>query len=134
MLEQAARRRNHIASLYQERLGTLPGLSFQKIQPGNRSSFKDFSIIIDPDAFGLSRDQVAVALSAENIDTRKYYDPPVHLQTAYRQFALPAQRLPNTHLLAACSLSLPIWSQMEDAVVLGICRAIQRIHSFAGQL
>jgi dTDP-4-amino-4,6-dideoxygalactose transaminase len=134
LLEQATRRRNRVASLYQERLSMLPGLGFQKIQPGSRSSYKDFSLTIDPDAFGLSRDQVAVALAAENIDTRKYYDPPVHLQTAYRQFAPPAQRLPNTHLLAACSLSLPIWSQMEDAVVLGICRAIQRIHAFAERL
>jgi dTDP-4-amino-4,6-dideoxygalactose transaminase len=77
---------------------------------------------------------LAVALAAENIDTRKYYDPPVHLQTAYHRFAPPADQLPNTNLLAARSLSLPIWSHMEDAVALGICRAIQRIHTCAGQL
>jgi dTDP-4-amino-4,6-dideoxygalactose transaminase len=134
MLEQAARRRNHVASRYHERLSALPGLGFQQIQSGNRSSYKDFSLTIDPDAFGLSRDQLAGALAAENIDTRKYYDPPVHLQTAYRQFAPPAARLPRTNLLAARSLSLPIWSHMEDAVALGICRAIQRIHTFAGHV
>jgi dTDP-4-amino-4,6-dideoxygalactose transaminase len=134
MLEHAARRRNHIAALYHEQLGALPGLGFQQIQSGNRSSYKDFSLTIAPEVFGLSRDQLAGALAAENIDTRKYYDPPVHLQTAYRQFAPPAARLPNTNLLAARSLSLPIWSHMEDAVALGICRAIQRLHTCAGRV
>lgn len=131
MLEQAARRRNQIAALYRERLGALPGLGFQKIQPGNRCSYKDFSLTVSTEAFGLSRDQLAVALVAENIDTRKYYDPPVHQQTAYRQFAPRPERLPRTNMVAACILSLPIWSHMEDAVVLKICQAIERIHASA---
>jgi dTDP-4-amino-4,6-dideoxygalactose transaminase len=134
MLEPAARRRNQVAALYHERLGTLPGLGFQQVHPGDRCSYKDFSITVDADAFGLSRDQLAVALAAENIDTRKYYDPPVHRQTAYRQFAPPAEQLPNTNWLAVHSLSLPIWSHMEDRVVLSICQAIERIHTFAEQL
>jgi dTDP-4-amino-4,6-dideoxygalactose transaminase len=131
MLEQAARRRNQIAVMYQERLGCLPGLAFQKVQSGNRCSYKDFSLTVTADAFGISRDQLAVALAAENIDTRKYYDPPVHQQTAYRQFASRSETLPRTNMLAACSLSLPIWSHMEDSVVMGICRAIERIQAFA---
>lgn len=132
MLEQAVRQRNQIAALYMERLGTLPGIGFQQIRSGNRSSYKDFSITVDTEAYGLSRDQLAAALAAENIDTRKYYDPPVHRQTAYRQFAPPAAQLPRTNLLAARSLSLPIWSHMEEAIVLGICQAIERLHTFAG--
>lgn len=134
MLEQAARRRNQVAALYQEHLGRLPGIAFQKILPGNRCSYKDFSLTIDTQAFGLSRDQLAVALSAENIDTRKYYDPPVHQQTAYRQFAPSPEMLPKTNMLAACSLSLPIWSHMEESAVLGICRAIERIHMCAREI
>jgi dTDP-4-amino-4,6-dideoxygalactose transaminase len=132
MLELAVRHRNQLAALYMERLGTLPGIGFQQIRSGNRSSYKDFSITVDAEAYSLSRDQPATALAAENIDTRKYYDPPVHRQTAYRQFAPPAAKLPQTNLLAARSLSLPIWLHMEEAIVLGICQAIERLHAFAG--
>ena len=132
MLELAVRHRNQLAALYMERLGTLPGIGFQQIRSGNRSSYKDFSITVDAEAYSLSRDQLAAALAAENIDTRQYYDPPVHRQTAYRQFAPPAAKLPQTNLLAARSLSLPIWSHMEEAIVLGICQAIERLHAFAG--
>lgn len=133
MLEQAARRRNQIAALFQEQMGKLPGLGFQQIQPGNRCSYKDFSMTVDTAAFGISRDQLAVALAAENIDTRKYYDPSVHQQTAYQHFAPPAEQLVNTNLLAARSVSLPLWSHMEDSMALGICRAVERIHRHAGQ-
>ena len=51
---------------------------FQEVLPGTRSSYKDFSITVGGEAFGLARDELAKALAAENIDTRKYYDPPVH--------------------------------------------------------
>ena len=83
-LESAVSRRNDIAGLYRARLSKLPGIDFQLIRSGNRCSFKDFSITIDDQAFGLTRDELATALAAENIDTRKYFDPPVHRHNASR--------------------------------------------------
>jgi dTDP-4-amino-4,6-dideoxygalactose transaminase len=130
MLEQAATSRNETAGLFTELLGKIPGLDFQKVNPGNRSSYKDFSITIDTDRFGLPRDQLMRALTAENIDTRKYYDPPVHLQTAYQKYydGLP---LPQTDWLVASSLSLPIWTNMDNMVAMKICEAIEKIHENA---
>lgn len=128
-LETAARRRNEVVALYQEELGRLPGVGFQDVRPGNRNSYKDFSITIAPDEFGLTRDELALALAAENIDTRKYYEPPVHRQTAYQHF-YDGRALPETDRLSTQSLSLPIWSSMSDEVASGICRAILRIHEY----
>ncbi len=133
MLETAAAHRNEIVDIFHEGLGELPGVGFQVVRPGNRNSYKDFSITIDSTAFGLNRDELAVALEAENIDTRKYYDPPAHCQTAYRSYADGA-RLPNTEWLAASSLSLPIWSNMEAEVALKICEAVQKIHRRAASI
>jgi len=130
-LEASARHRNQLAELYLERLGRVPGLGFQKVSVGNRSSYKDFSIIVDPNAFGLTRDELALALAAENIDTRKYYDPPVHRQSAYRQYAPPDEVLPETQMLSSRILNLPIWSDMESSVVSRICRAVERAQEFA---
>jgi dTDP-4-amino-4,6-dideoxygalactose transaminase len=129
-LEDAARHRNEVAAMYQEGLGRLPGIGLQQVCAGNRCSFKDFSITVDPNVFGLTRDELAWALAAENVDTRKYYDPPAHRQTAYRQFA-PTGDLVNTDLLASRSLSLPIWSHMDGETVMGICRAIERVYESA---
>lgn len=128
-LEAAARRRNEVVALYQQELDQLPGIAFQTVREGNRNSYKDFSITIDAEAFGLTRDELQQALTAENIDTRTYYDPPVHRHTAYQHYASPEIALPNTDKLAAQSLSLPVWSKMEDEIVLQICAAFRKIHA-----
>ncbi|HEX8149925.1 MAG TPA: DegT/DnrJ/EryC1/StrS family aminotransferase [Pyrinomonadaceae bacterium] len=134
LLEGAARHRNRLADLYREELGGVPGVGLQQVREGDRSSYKDFSITVEPTAFGLTRDELAAALEAENVETRKYYDPPAHRQTAYRSFAPADEELPNTEWLSRASLSLPIWSDMEPGVVSGICAAVRRAHEFAGEV
>ncbi len=130
LLEEAAQHRNKIVDLFHEELGKLPGIGFQKVREGNRNSYREFSIMVHEEDFGLTRDELATALTAENIDTRKYYDPPVHRQTAYRQFAPSEDSLPNTNWLASHSLALPIWSHMSTEIATKICVAIQRCYEF----
>ncbi|MCC7087361.1 MAG: DegT/DnrJ/EryC1/StrS family aminotransferase [Pirellulales bacterium] len=131
MLERNAGQRQELAARYRDGLGRIPGIGFQEIRTGNRSSYKDFSITIDSLPFGLSRNELAKALAAENIDSRKYYEPPVHRQTAYQQFSPPKGSLPITEWLAASSLSLPLWSHMSFDVVDRVCGACRRIHQTA---
>jgi dTDP-4-amino-4,6-dideoxygalactose transaminase len=128
-LEQAAQNRNHSVDIYTEELGCLPGIGFQQVDPGDRNSYKDFSITIDEHLFGLNRDELAQALNAENIDTRKYYEPPVHRQSAYRHY-YSDQPLSNTDWLSLHSLSLPIWSEMSVETAAGICAAIRRAYEY----
>lgn len=123
MLEAAALRRNAVVNLYRRELGSLPGIGFQEIRPGDRSSYKDFSITVDAGVSGVTRDEIATRLAHQGIDTRKYYDPPVHRHTAYRQFA-PGLELPVTDRLAGQSLSLPLWSDMDDDTALRVCAAV----------
>jgi dTDP-4-amino-4,6-dideoxygalactose transaminase len=130
-LEGAARHRNQTAAIYRKQLGRMPGIGFQNVFETDRSSYREFSVVIDPTSFGLNRDELSIALQAENVDTRKYYDPPVHRQTAYVRFAPTSGLLTNTNLLAARSLSLPMWSDMSNETVMDICRAFTRIHEFA---
>ncbi len=132
-LEAAACHRNELAALLQETLGILPGVGFQRVQPGDRHSYREITITIDSDAFGLTRDELALALAEENVDTRKYYQPPVHRQTAYRPYDY-GRPLPNTDWLAENALSLPIWSNMSPETALGIGQSIRRIHEYADQV
>ncbi len=131
-VEEAAQRRNEIAEIYTGELRCVPGVGFQRIASGNRCSYKDYSIVVDEKEFGLTRDELALALAAENIDIRKYYDPPVHTQMAYRAYMPVEQCLPATNYLSTNSLSLPIWSNMKDEVCLGIAAAIRRVQVHAG--
>jgi dTDP-4-amino-4,6-dideoxygalactose transaminase len=129
ILEKTARKRNLLARVFMEELSALPGISFQKINRGNRCSYKDFVIIIDEKKAPVNRDLLATALVHENIDTRNYYDPPLHRQTVFKKWA-PSWSLPVTDFLAQRALSLPISSKMTAAQVRTICRAIRRIFSW----
>lgn len=135
MLEENAQRRNQVVRWFRERLERLPGITFQAIRPGNRCSYKDLSVLVDESKFCLARDQLAQALQAENIDTRKYHDPPVHTHRTYRHLRERYDnRLPVTNWVAPCSLSLPVYSHMDEATVDGICTAIERVHAYADEV
>ena len=116
MLESNVERRNAIANKYIEGLSSLPGITFQTIRQGNRSTLKDFTVLIDEDKFGIDRDVLSWYLSREGIDTRKYYNPPVHRTAAYweKWGKRYDDLLPVTNRLSSQALSLPIWSHMEE--------------------
>jgi dTDP-4-amino-4,6-dideoxygalactose transaminase len=128
MLELNIGRRNTIAEKYIEGLSRLPGITFQAIRQGNRSTFKDFTVRIDEDEFGISRDALSWHLSGKGIDSRKYYCPPVHRTTAYweRWGQEYDEHLPETNKLSEQALSLPIWSHMETSL---IDRVVEEIHN-----
>lgn len=128
-LENAARARNRVAEYYRERLGRLPGLSFQLTGNGDRSSYTCFPVVVEPEFFELTRDELAAALAVRNIETRRYYYPPVHQQTAYREFTRTS--LANTEAVSSRVLSLPVWSEMETEIVSAICNAVEQVHELA---
>ena len=126
-LDRIAASRRAIAAGYREGLSGLPGIGFVSEAPGCQSSHKDFSITVDPEAFGADRDAVRAALDAGGIDTRAYWDPPCHRQRAYRWAHDGHPPLVVTDRLAARSLSLPIGRQVDDAVIRRVCRTIEAV-------
>jgi dTDP-4-amino-4,6-dideoxygalactose transaminase len=127
-------RRTELAGVYRRRLAAVPGLSFQTVPPGARSSYKDLVVAVDAGEFGLSRNRLAAALAAEGVDTRRYFDPPLHRQRAYsRRARLPAA-LPHTDRLAATLLTLPLYTDMDSAVVERICDIVEMAHAWREDL
>lgn len=134
-LEDNIARRLDLVKLYTQRLDELPGITFQAVCPTDRSTYKDVSVRIDEDSFGLSRDELAAALKTENIDTRQYHDPPVHTHKPYRHLYPQFRKsLHVTDGLAPRCLSLPIWSRMDPFTVTGIADAIERLHVHASHV
>jgi len=129
MLEDVVAHRNQVASALKDALSQIPGIGFQAITPDSRTTYKDFTIVIDPESFGLNRDQVESALAAEGVPIRKYFSPPCHLHQAFREFSERA--LPQTEKLAAGCLSLPL---LELSTVEPLRQAIEKLHVHREQL
>lgn len=129
-LESYVEARQRLVDLYQARLSQLPGVRFQEIRPGVRSSHKDFPIFIEAGAFGLHRDQLQKALAAEGIPTRAYFDPPGHQLTAYRQDL----DLPVTARMCQEVLCLPMSSLMTADEAERVCQCLIELHQQAPAL
>lgn len=133
-IEEAIDKRNYLAFQYQRHLSSLDGIQFQQIDINNRSTYKDFSILIESEKFGLNRNQLALALKAENIETRKYFYPPVHLQKAYQYLCPDENDFQVTIAISSSILCLPFYTCMEENDLDRIVSAIFRIYSCANTI
>ncbi|MGH2591805.1 MAG: DegT/DnrJ/EryC1/StrS family aminotransferase [Actinomycetota bacterium] len=123
-LDERTLRRNELARRYHEVLGAIPGLDFPRIAEGDVSTFKDFTILVDAEEFGLRADRLAEALAAEGIETRRYYSPPVHRMRAYRSVVHLNGALAVTDEAAERVLTLPMFDDMSDDAPALVAQAI----------
>jgi dTDP-4-amino-4,6-dideoxygalactose transaminase len=130
-LDERVERRNAVAARYQELLGRIPGIGFAVVRDGDRSTFKDFTVLVDPVEFGVTAAELAAALAVAGVETRRYYAPPVHEMQAYRQLTNHASDLLITEVAAARVISLPMWSEMSDDHVDAVVREVGRVHESA---
>jgi dTDP-4-amino-4,6-dideoxygalactose transaminase len=123
-----ARRRGYGVTL-RERLGSIPGLHFQEERSYVQSSAQNFAVLVDAQAFGLSRDELYRGLAAENVRCRRYFYPALHCQKAYAD--LPHGDLTVTSRVANAVLCLPFYSLMTRDQIEGIGDAFETLHSHA---
>jgi dTDP-4-amino-4,6-dideoxygalactose transaminase len=111
-LDTVVAHRNRVAGRYAERLGGLPGVTLPAVQPHAVSSWLFYQILVDADGFGLTRDELLAALGAENIGARRFFFPPNHQLTCYRDHGEPP-RLPVAEGIAARSVAFPVYTDMS---------------------
>lgn len=133
-LEPRIASRNRVAALYRTGLSGIRGLSFPEVPATDRSTFKDFTVLVDADEFGIDAAAAAEALAAEGVETRRYYSPPVHSMKSYRSLSGLNGRLDVTERVSRQVLTLPLWSGMTDAEISGVARAITRIQKHFSSL
>ncbi len=137
-LESLAEVDEHIATRetrarhYIDGLGTIPGVEPQHVDIGDRSTWKDLTVRVSAHDFGTGRDALVAALRAEGVDTRRYFDPPVHRQRAHAG-AQPVN-LPVTDDVAANVVSLPIYRDLDPGVVDRIVEVMATVHAHADQI
>jgi dTDP-4-amino-4,6-dideoxygalactose transaminase len=131
VMEANLRRRHEQVAVYQKLLGEVPGLRFQHVPAEDVSTYKDLTVSIGAD-FGLDRDGLVTALLAEGIETRCYFSPPVHHQTAYRGWI--GAELPVTEAVARSVVSLLVFAQLTDTDVEAIADAVARVQAHGEEI
>ncbi len=82
VLEERVEARRRVFDSYVDRLAALPGIGFMPEPPWARSTRWLTCVTIEPGEFGATREDVRLALEAENIEARPLWKP-MHLQPVF---------------------------------------------------
>ena len=124
-LTESLDRRNRLAAEYDRYFAEVPGLRTQKIGPALSSTRKDFAVLVDPQRCGTSRDGLEAALGTDNVEVRRYFDPPLHRQKLYQEYrpANPAD-IAVAEKLSRQVLCLPLHSGLGRGTVSAIANRV----------
>ena len=122
-LAASLERRHRIAAIYEQELGALEGIHLQSIPGHAASGRKDFAVFARTER-GFQRETIESTLDSSAIETRRYFDPPLHEQKLYCEFYDP-HREPLTQTIRASRevLCLPIHrgvSETDARAIAGI--------------
>jgi dTDP-4-amino-4,6-dideoxygalactose transaminase len=121
--------KRRIFETYQRLLGDLPGLEFMPEPAFVRGNRWLTVVLIQPEHFGTTSDEVRLALEAENIESRPVWKP-MHLQPVFQ-----GCRIRDGHVseyLFRCGLCLPSGTAMTDSNLERVAEVIRRCHRKRG--
>ncbi len=127
-------RRRRLFELYRTLLGETPGIGLPPRAEWAEPAPWVFSITVDEEIYGRSRDELAARLAAAGIETRPFFIP-LHRMPPFREESRRrGDFLPVTERLAEAGLSLPVHAGLGEReleriaeVVRGGCRAKGRL-------
>lgn len=111
---------------YSRELARVPGISLTRYDTSEKANFQYIVLEVDPDAAGLTRDELVKVLHAENVLGRRYFYPGCHRMEPYRSyFPHAGLLLKQTELLTNRVLSLPTGTAVNDDDIEMICEIIR---------
>ena len=125
-LDEKVEIRRRTFRAYEGALGRLPGLQFMPEAPYGTATRWLTCLTLDATAFGATREEVRLALEAENIESRPIWKP-MHLQPVFADCRYVGRGVSDA--IFADGLCLPSGSDLTDddlARVIGLVRGRQR--------
>jgi len=114
-------------AVYRDRLGHLPGCWVQWF-PSDRTTSGNFFVLFITARARHSRNQVYEALKKRGIQTKAYFNPPVHQQRLFRNTTVRVSaRLSQTEKVSEEALALPLYSHMTQDEQDRVCCEIEKL-------
>jgi len=122
-------RRRVIASKYDRSFVDLPGIRIPVEQAWTRHSYHLYTILIDFDKIGLTRNEVMKELRGNNIGTQVHYIP-VHLQPYYmKKYDYKIGDFPKAEKYYSQCLSIPMFPDMTAREIDAVIKSIKNFVS-----
>lgn len=116
------KRRQEIGERYIENLKMVPGLVMPPRQPWAETIYWIFSMLVETQTAGISRDELATELEARGIETRPFFFP-LHVQPPYAdsgEFAVSS-------CLSSQGISLPSGNEIASEEIDRVCDTVRAI-------
>lgn len=124
--EQLIERRRNIYRLYTELLSGIPGIGLQPVASWAEITPWLYSITVDPQGYGRTRDEVMGLLAQEGVETRPFFFP-LHRLPPYRESSRKRRtNLPVTDELAEKGMNLPTHPGLRDDQIEWISGCIRK--------
>ena len=125
-IEASIASRKKAVEKYRENLENVKGIQLSIVQENVKSNYAYFPIVVNPEEFGKTRDDVFTALAENNIIARKYFYP---LTSQIKEFggAYPAEDTPVAKRISERVLCLPLYEGLEETTVNRICDVIKSL-------
>lgn len=101
-------------SAYEAELRDVPGIRLLDYSSPDSRNYQYVVLNVEPTGAGLSRDELAAVLTAENVLARRYFTPGSHRMVAYRE-EHGRLKLPVTELLSQQVLCLPTGTAISES-------------------
>lgn len=121
-LETHVHNRRRIFQQYVEQLADCPGISFMPEIPGGVSTRWLTLILVDPKQFGADREQIRMALEAQDIEARPAWKP-MHQQPLFR--GRPMRGRAVSDKIFEQGLCLPSGTALSDAELQRVVQAVR---------
>jgi perosamine synthetase len=123
--DQMLARRREIYSAYNQLLAGVPGIGFQPVADWASPAPWLYSITVDKEQYGRTRDELMTVLSGEGIETRPFFIA-LHRLPPFRELSLRrCENLPMTDRLSSSGMNLPTYVALTNSQIERIAAIIK---------
>lgn len=122
-VDEEISKRKFVAGRYHERLGNIEGIRINNYDVDVKPNYAYFPIVINPEIFGASRNEVFDVLESNGIGARKYFYPLTNTFSAFHR-KYDVNETPVALHISKRVLTLPIYADLKMEEVDRICNLI----------